>query len=167
MKQIKVAADAVAIQLGLSKFGGVIVLAVQHGKKIKKSILGGKSEDYIDEIAGLGAKEIEEYTGKSLLSEREAVDELKKFVDEQIAKKQAKSDIQGEDTVKLIEGDVPLTPSEKLLNKAVAVEGTDLIETLIKFHKGELKDGDRILNIHNVQDIGLVNMTHIIAGLFR
>ena len=167
LKQIKVAADAVAIQLGLSKFGGVIVLAVQHGKKIKKSILGGKSEDYIDEIAGLGAKEIEEYTGKSLLSEREAVDELKKFVDEQIAKRQAKSDIQGEDTVKLIEGDVPLTPSEKLLNKAVAVEGTDLIETLIKFHKGELKDGDRILNIHNVQDIGLVNMTHIIAGLFR
>jgi len=165
LKQIKVAADAVAIQFGLSKFGGVIVLVAQHAKRIKNSI--SKGEDYIDEIAGIGAREIEEYTGKSLLSEREAIDELKKFVEEQIEKNRIKKVTQGEDSINRIEGDVPATPSEKLLNKTVAVEGTDLIETLIKFHKGELKDGDRILNMNNVEDIGLVNMTHIIAGLFR
>ena len=114
LKQLRVAADSVFIEIGLTKLGGVLVLAAQTVKKLKTAVSKGAKDKLLEEIAHIGEKEIREYTESQYKLEKKARADLKKMLEKQ-SKAQAK-DVK----VEKIAGDAPPTPSEKLLNDSIA-----------------------------------------------
>ena len=163
LKQLRVAADSVLIELGLTKFGGVLVLVAQTVKKMKAVASQSPKDKLIKqlEIAGIGRKDIEEYTASEYKLTKKARLELRKMLEKQ-SKAQAKGS-----KVEKIAGDLPDTPSEKLLNDSIAFGETDLMKSLLAMAQGKLTKGQRILNLDAIDDIGYQNIVSLLEDLHR
>lgn len=161
LKQLRVAADSVFIELGLTKFGGVLVLAAQTVKKMKAAVSKGSKDKLLEEIAHIGEKEIREYTESTYKLTKKARLDLKRML-EKHSKAQAKGG-----KVEKIAGDAPPTPSEKLLNDSIAFGETDLMKSLLAMSQGKLPKAQRILNIDAIDDVGYENIVNLLEDLFR
>ena len=161
LKQLRVAADSVFIEAGLTKLGGVLVLVAQTVKKMKAAVSKGAKDKLLEEIAHIGEEKVRKYTESQYKLTKEARLELKKLLERQ-SKAQAKSG-----KVERIAGDVPPTPSEKLLNDSIAFGETDLMKSLLAMAQGKLPKAQRILNIEAIDDIGYENIVSLLEDLYR
>jgi len=164
LKQLQVAADSIFIEAGLTKLGGVLVLAAQTVKKMKGIVSQSPKDKLIKEleVAGVGLKEIEEYTQSRYKLTKKSRLELKKLL-EQHSKYKSK----GAKAVEKIKGDALPTPSEKLLNESLAFSDTDLIESLLALSQGTLPQSQRVLNLEAIDDVGFQNIVNLLEMLFK
>ena len=161
LKEVRVAADSIFMELGLTKLGGVVVLAAQTVKRLKNKASLGSTDKVLEAVAKDGQDQVLEYINQTKQIEASAQVELKKLLEEaeKITKtetKRGKSRAKGE-----------LTPSEELLNNALAFEDSQIMQSLIALAEGKIKNGSRILNLDGVEEVGLENVVDLLADIHR
>jgi hypothetical protein len=156
LKQIKVAADSVLMEVGLSKLGGVLVLAAQTVKRFK-----GKTDKEIlaEKLADMGIKDVHKYMEGTTESQEKAIKEL-----QAIAKANEGSAKKAANTPKRVLLN-PATPSDKLLSEAITWGDTDLITALKAYNNNDVAHTTRLLNINNVNDVGLTHVLDMISAV--